>query len=250
MNPMLNELKSDMTEFKNSIERDMMIRRYQKWSVGEMTVEDRLVDLGIKMRTQFVTSWRKVVKRSLDIFLSVFGLIGFAPVMLVVAVAIKLSSKGPAVLKQTRVGLKGRCFSMYKFRSMRQDAEVQSGPVWAKENDPRVTLIGKFLRKSHLDELPQLINVLKGEMSFVGPRPERPYFVQEFRKAIPHYERRHCAKPGITGLAQVSRGYDQTIEDVRKKVRYDVLYIQKMCPFLDVKLIALTIGSILIRPGR
>lgn len=247
---MLSEIKSDMSELKANIQRDLMLRRYQRWSAGELTLEDRLLDLTITARTLIVTSWRRAIKRSLDVFLSLFGLVVFAPLMAMIAVAVKLSSKGPAILKQTRVGMKGRCFTMYKFRSMRQDAEVKSGPIWATEDDPRVTAVGKFLRKSHLDELPQLFNVLKGEMSFVGPRPERPYFVQEFRKAIPHYERRHCTKPGITGLAQVKRGYDQTIGDVKKKVRYDVLYIQKMCPFLDVKLIALTIGSILIRPGR
>jgi lipopolysaccharide/colanic/teichoic acid biosynthesis glycosyltransferase len=133
---------------------------------------------------------------------------------------------------------------------MRQDAELATGPVWAKQDDPRITRVGSFLRKTHLDELPQFFNVLKGEMSIVGPRPERPHFVSELRKAIPHYDRRHFARPGVTGLAQVKRRYDETLKDVRNKVRYDVLYIRKMCPFLDMKLIFMTVGACLLRTGR
>ena len=139
---------------------------------------------------------------------------------------------------------------MYKFRSMIQNAEDTSGPVWAKADDPRITRIGKFMRKTHLDELPQLYNVLRGDMSIVGPRPERPYFVNELRKVIPHYDRRFYAKPGITGLAQIKRHYDETLSDVKKKLRYDRLYVQKMCPLLDLKVMAMTVGSVILQTGR
>jgi lipopolysaccharide/colanic/teichoic acid biosynthesis glycosyltransferase len=167
-----------------------------------------------------------------------------------VALAVKLDSAGPIIYSQTRVGLRGKHFKIYKFRTMRQDAELLTGPVWARQNDARITRIGNFLRKTHLDELPQFFNVIKGEMSLVGPRPERPHFVSELRTAIPHYDRRHFAKPGVTGLAQVKRSYDETIADVRKKVRYDVLYIKKMCPLLDIKVIFMTLGECILRTGR
>jgi len=251
-----NEIKSDAIEFKRTLERDMLLRRYHKWSNGESTFEDRVASQIIKVKTIVITSWRAAVKRSLDSIISVVGLIVLSPVMMLVAIAIKMDSKGPVMLCQTRVGMKGRTFKMYKFRSMYQNAETKSGPVWAIDRDPRVTSVGKFLRDSHLDEIPQLFNVLKGEMSLVGPRPERPYFVSEFRIAIPHYDRRLCAKPGITGLAQIRRGYDETLSDVKKKIRYDVLYIKKMCPLLDLKLMTLTVGAVfftnrkIIRPNR
>ncbi len=245
-----NSLKSSMREFKVSFERDLVLRRYQKWMQGEVPVEDKLVDAYAKVRTQFVISWRHGIKRVLDLVVSSIGTLLCAPLMLVIAIAIKLESKGPVLYKQIRVGKRGKCFNMYKFRSMRQDAEVSTGPVWAKENDPRITRMGNFLRKTHLDELPQFFNVLRGEMSIVGPRPERPHFVGEFRKVIPHYDRRLCAKPGVTGLAQVKRRYDETLADVKKKLRYDVLYTEKMCPILDVKVIFATVGTVIFGTGR
>ncbi|MCM8775340.1 MAG: sugar transferase [Candidatus Omnitrophica bacterium] len=237
-------------EFKKALERDWMLRRYYKWSHGQVPVEDRILDGMERIKLEIITSWRLMVKRLLDISVSTLGLIVFSPVMAVTAIAIKLDSPGPVIFRQSRVGMKGRQFFMYKFRTMHEDAEAATGPVWASQNDPRVTRVGNLLRKTHLDELPQLWNVLEGTMSVVGPRPERPYFVNELRKWIPHYDRRLCAKPGITGLAQIKRRYDETIADVRKKVRYDILYIQKMCPLLDMKVIALTVLAVLGRTGR
>jgi len=249
MAKMIN-LKSSIGEFKTDLERDYMIRRYQKIVHGSVPIEERIGDLITHSYVYLVTSWRLFIKRTLDLTLSLFGIIFGLPLFAVIAIAIKLDSRGPVLYKQERVGMRGKTFFMYKFRSMREDAEYNSGPVWAKEHDPRVTKLGSFLRKTHLDELPQLFNVLVGEMSIVGPRPERPYFVKQLRKQIPHYDRRHYAKPGITGLAQIKRRYDETLSDVKKKVRYDVLYIRKMCPFLDLKVVGLTVLTIIYKTGR
>jgi len=243
-------MKSAIQELKANLERDYLLRRYQKLVSGQIPLEDRLIDAAAKVYIQSILSWRVFVKRALDISVSLTGIILGLPLLAVIAVAVKLSSSGPVFYSQTRVGQKGKLFQIYKFRSMRQDAETKSGPVWAKENDPRVTKVGDFLRKTHLDELPQLFNVLSWEMSVVGPRPERPHFVKELRQQIPHYDKRHYAKPGITGLAQIKRRYDDSIDDVKKKVRYDVLYIKKMCPFLDVKVIALTAFTVILKTGR
>ena len=253
------ENESMIDELKQNARLFMMFRRYQKMRTGELLWEDRFLSTFEKsslskslkvLRVRLVLSWRSIVKRSLDIFVSIAGMVVAFPVMASIAVAVKITSRGPVFFKQTRVGMRGKIFNMYKFRTMTQDAEAKSGPVWAKANDPRVTPIGAFLRKTHLDELPQFINVLRGEMSLVGPRPERPYFVQEFRKVIPHYDRRLFAKPGITGLAQIKRRYDETIHDVKKKVRYDVLYIRKMCPVLDMMVLAMTVKAVVLGTGR
>ncbi len=255
----VRENESLLSELKQNTRLFLMFRRYQKMRVGELPWEDRIISTFEKsslskslkvLRVRLVLSWRSMVKRSLDILVSLTGLVVSFPLMTLLAVAIKATSRGPIFFKQTRVGMRGKIFNMYKFRTMLQDAEAKSGPVWAKENDPRVTQIGTFLRKTHLDELPQFINVLRGEMSLVGPRPERPYFVQEFRKVIPHYDRRLFAKPGITGLAQIKRRYDETIHDVKKKVRYDVLYIRKMCPVLDMMVLAMTVKAVVLGTGR
>jgi len=245
-----SDLKVSAWDFRKTLERDFMLRRYQKWTKGQSTWDENLLDGAVRLKERLVTSWRLLFKRTMDFAIAAAVFTLALPVMVLIAVAIRLESKGPALYSQIRVGMKGRLFNMMKFRTMVQDAEVKTGPVWARENDPRITCVGMFLRKTHLDELPQLINVIKGEMSLVGPRPERPYFVNEFRKTIPHYDRRLCAKPGITGLAQIKRRYDETLADVRRKVRYDVLYIQKMCPLLDVKVIALTALAVVMRTGR
>ena len=255
----LEENETLMGELKQNARLFLMFRRYEKMRAGQLPLEDRIIATFEKsslskslkvLRVRLVMSWRSMIKRSLDIFVSATGIVAAFPVMALIALAIKVTSKGPIFFKQTRVGIRGKIFNMYKFRTMLQDAEAKSGPVWAKENDPRVTPIGAFLRKTHLDELPQFINVLRSEMSLVGPRPERPYFVQEFRKVIPHYDRRLFAKPGITGLAQIKRRYDETIHDVRKKVRYDVLYIRKMCPVLDMMVLAMTVKAVVLGTGR
>ncbi len=255
----VREKESLLDELKQNARLFLMFRRYQKMRAGELPWEDRVISIFEKsslskslkvLRVRLVLSWRSMVKRSLDILVSAFGLTVTFPFLVLIATTIKTTSRGPIFFKQTRVGIRGKIFNMYKFRTMMQDAEAKSGPVWAKENDPRVTRVGAFLRKTHLDELPQFINVLRGEMSLVGPRPERPYFVQEFRKVIPHYDRRLFAKPGITGLAQIKRRYDETIHDVKKKVRYDVLYIRKMCPVLDLMVLAMTVKAVVLGTGR
>ena len=170
-------------------------------------------------------------------------LVPCAPVIGLAALAVKLTSRGPAFYKQKRVGLDGQVFDIVKLRSMRCDAEQGSGPVWATDNDPRVTAVGQFLRKTHLDELPQLINVMKGEMSLVGPRPERPHFVEHLRESIPGYDERLKVKPGITGLAQVSAGPDQTEEDVRRKLELDTTYISRMCWWMDFMVMLRTLAK-------
>ena len=235
---------------KQDIQHRMFLRRYEKIMSGNLPWEEKLAITFEKVMANLALSWRRMVKRSLDALISGVGLAIASPVMLLTAAAIKLNSRGPVIFKQTRVGMKGKVFTMLKFRTMHQDAEANTGPIWASEEDPRVTQVGKFLRLTHLDELPQLYNVFMGEMSLVGPRPERPYFVNEFRKLIPHYDRRLCVKPGITGLAQIKQGYDQTLADVKKKLKYDILYIQRMCPLVDVKVLGMTLGAVLARSGR
>ncbi len=150
----------------------------------------------------------------------------FLPLWVAVGLMIKLDSKGPILYSQERVGKNGRIFRIFKFRSMYTDAEKLTGPTLATKNDPRITKVGLFLRKTRLDEIPQLINVLIGDMSFVGPRPERPYFVEKYSKEIPLYKRRLQIKPGVTGLAQVSTGYDSDLEDVKTKLKYDLTYVE------------------------
>ncbi|MCK5344275.1 MAG: TIGR03013 family PEP-CTERM/XrtA system glycosyltransferase, partial [Candidatus Heimdallarchaeota archaeon] len=176
---------------------------------------------------------RKIVKRVLDLVLSAVILIPSLPMLLITPIIIKLESRGPVIFKQTRVGENGKEFEIYKFRSMRADAEAKSGPVWAGKNDDRTTLVGKLIRKTRIDELPQLFNVLKGDMSFVGPRPERPFFVNELKKTIPYYEVRNVVKPGITGWTQVKYPYGATVEDAKEKLQYDIYYIKNMSPVLD-----------------
>lgn len=165
--------------------------------------------------------------------LAFIGVVLAAPIMLIVAVLVKVTSKGPILYRQTRVGMNGNLFTVLKFRTMRVDAEADTGAVWAKKNDPRVTPIGRYLRKSRLDELPQLFNVLRGEMSIVGPRPERPEFVRTLSEQIPFYRQRHAVRPGITGWAQVNYKYGETLEDTIIKLEYDLYYIKNLSPSLD-----------------
>jgi exopolysaccharide biosynthesis polyprenyl glycosylphosphotransferase len=172
-----------------------------------------------------------------------------APLMLLVAALVKLTSPGPALLRQRRVGKNNCIFTLYKFRSMVRDAEARSGAVWATRNDPRVTPVGRWLRKLRLDELPQLFNVLKGDMSVVGPRPERPEFVAELEKRIPYYRQRHCVKPGITGWAQIKHKYGDTIEDTVVKLEYDLYYIKNLAPALDAVIMFHTAKVMLLSRG-
>jgi lipopolysaccharide/colanic/teichoic acid biosynthesis glycosyltransferase len=181
-------------------------------------------------------------KRFLDVFAALFGVIFGFPVLCLIGVAIALESRGPILYSQERVGLKGRTYRMYKFRSMVVDAERESGPVWCRENDPRVTRVGSILRQTHLDELPQLLNVLRGEMSIVGPRPERPAMVERLTETVPGYHERWAVLPGITGLAQVRHVYDQSTKTVRQKLRYDRCYIRRRGSFaVDLKIMAATV---------
>lgn len=189
------------------------------------------------------------IKRGLDMVVSALALILLSPFLVTAALIIKLNSKGPALFRQERVGKDGSIFTMYKFRTMKVDAELASGPVWAKKNDPRVTRIGSYLRKSRIDELPQLINVFRGEMTLVGPRPERPVFVNEFKHTIPGYKARLSVKPGLTGLAQVRYRYDSSICDVKRKLRYDLLYVKRMCLMLDLRILFQTVGVVLTGKG-
>uniref|UniRef100_A0A7C4TAK0 Sugar transferase n=1 Tax=candidate division WOR-3 bacterium TaxID=2052148 RepID=A0A7C4TAK0_UNCW3 len=196
-----------------------------------------------------LSNWDRFLKRLTDVFLSTILLLVLSPIMILIALLIKIESRGPIIYKQKRVGLRGKIFYLYKFRSMIQDAEKYTGPVWAKKNDKRITRLGRILRPFRLDELPQLFNVLVGDMSFVGPRPERPHFVAKFINTIPFYRLRHIVHPGITGLAQVKYSYDRNIEDVKKKLTFDLEYINNISLKLDLKIFLKTILTVLKREG-
>jgi len=187
--------------------------------------------------------------RLADLLATTAGVIVLAPLMLLIALAVKMSSPGPALYRQRRMGLDGVPFLVYKFRSMYQDAEERTGAVWATKDDPRITPIGRFLRNYRLDELPQLLNVLKGEMSLVGPRPERPEFVKTLSEQIPFYRQRLCVRPGITGWAQINHKYGDTIEDTIRKLEYDLYYIKNMSFSLYTYIIFQTLKTMLLSRG-
>ncbi|HWN17748.1 MAG TPA: sugar transferase [Gemmatimonadales bacterium] len=207
------------------------------------------------------------VNRTLNFVLALLGLVASLPILLIIAVVIKLTSRGPVFYTQVRVGLDrrlpvggiqnqrreldigGEPFTIYKFRTMRVDAEQGSGAVWAQQRDPRVTTVGRFLRQYRLDELPQLLNVLRGEMNIVGPRPERPTIFAEMREHIAEYPLRQRARPGITGLAQINHHYDRSLDDVRTKVNYDLEYIRRRNLREDLRIMLKTIPVILWRRG-
>ena len=186
-----------------------------------------------------MTGWNQVLKRLLDISGSFFAIVIFAPGMLLISILIKLTSSGPALYGQERMGLDGRTFRALKFRSMQIDAESQTGAVWASENDERRTKFGIFLRRYSLDELPQLFNVFKGEMSLVGPRPERPVFIEQFKSQIPHYMLRHKVKAGITGWAQINGWRGNT--SLEKRIECDLYYIERWSIWFDLKILFLTL---------
>jgi len=193
--------------------------------------------------------WQKLVKGCIDYFISIFVLLAGLPLWLFIALAVKLDSKGPVFYRQERVGMGGKLFRVFKFRSMIQDAERKSGPVWAGRDDDRITRVGRILRRTRLDEIPQLLNVLKGDMSIVGPRPERPVFVQELKEVYPFYMKRLTIKPGLTGWAQVKLEYDTDIESVANKLRYDFFYIENQSIFLDLEILARTLKVVLTGAG-
>ncbi len=199
---------------------------------------------GFRFRTSF-----RILRRALNFFVALLGLVLALPLLPFIWLAVKLSSPGPALYRQKRVGRGASTFYCYKFRTMRQDAEADTGATWATDDDPRITRVGKFLRMSRLDEIPQLWCVLKGDMHFVGPRPERPEFVEWLSKEIPYYGVRHMVRPGITGWAQVQYKYGNTLEDAREKLQYDLFYIKNASVGLDFLILFQTIKIVLLGRG-
>ncbi len=192
---------------------------------------------------------QRIYGRVVGLIAAILSVIFVGPFMALIAAMIKLDSKGPVFYRQTRVGRNGDLFDVLKFRSMRIDAEAQSGPVWAQDTDPRITRVGRYLRKLRLDELPQLINVLYGQMSFVGPRPERPFFVDLLKEKIPFYDLRHSVRPGITGWAQVSCHYGASIEDAQQKLEYELFYIKNFALSFDCLILFQTIKIVIFGRG-
>ncbi|MBU1653001.1 sugar transferase, partial [bacterium] len=197
-----------------------------------------------------LSPWERTFKRFIDIMFALVVLIIGFPFFVFIGICIKLDSPGPVLYSQQRVGRGGKVFTLFKFRSMMQNAEAKTGPVWAGKEDPRITRVGKIIRRLRIDEFPQFFNVLKGDMALVGPRPERAAFVDEFRSSIPLYERRLNVKPGITGWAQVKHKYDESLTDVKEKLRYDLFYLENMSLALDIKIILSTFGVVLRGKGQ
>jgi exopolysaccharide biosynthesis polyprenyl glycosylphosphotransferase len=189
------------------------------------------------------------VRRVLDVALASLGLLLALPLCLLVALAIKLGSRGPVLYRQERVGRNGHRFTLAKFRSMRADAEVGSGPVWAGADDPRITAVGRWLRKLRFDEIPQLWSVIRNDMSLVGPRPERPFFVSDLERQIPGYGQRHVVKPGITGWAQINYSYGNSADDAFVKLQYDLYYIKRRSLALDIAILLRTVKVIVLQQG-
>jgi exopolysaccharide biosynthesis polyprenyl glycosylphosphotransferase len=217
------------------------------YMAGDLNVDDLGGTPLLTVRDIALRGWKLSLKRSLDFIGALFGLIFLSPIMLLISLAIRLESKGPVFYAQVRMGLDGRPFPVIKFRSMHIDAEAQ-GPGWTVEGDPRVTRIGRFLRHNELDELPQLINVLLGQMSLVGPRPERPYYVQQFREQIPRYMERHREKAGMTGWAQVNGLRGDT--SIAARTSYDLWYVENWSLWLDIKIILRTVWMVITRRRR
>ncbi|MBF0559591.1 MAG: TIGR03013 family PEP-CTERM/XrtA system glycosyltransferase [Nitrospirae bacterium] len=216
---------------------------------GKLLIENMTPSALIFSRGFRITETKKYYKRILDVSCSTLGLLLTLPVVPIIALLIKLDSKGPIFFKQIRVGEGEKTFVVFKFRTMRQDAEKNTGAVWAQKNDTRVTKLGSFLRKTRLDEIPQLFNILRGDMSFIGPRPERPEFVEELKRDIPFYSERHFVKPGLTGWAQIRYPYGASVEDALEKLRFDLFYIKNMSVLFDLYIILETVKVILFRRG-
>jgi sugar transferase (PEP-CTERM system associated) len=227
---------------------DHLTTVYEQYT-GKIAVENLrpswlIFSEGFKKSTLF-----RVAKRTIDVVIASLALIAMAPVMLVIALLVKWTSPGPVFYHQRRVGLQGRLFNVHKFRSMRLDAEAQTGAVWASPNDTRVTRIGRFLRRTRFDELPQLWNILKGQMSLVGPRPERPEFVSDLTETIPYYGFRHSVRPGLTGWAQVRYTYGASVEHALEKLQYDLYYVKHGTIAFDTLILLSTIKTVVLSRG-
>ena len=222
---------------------------YYELKTGKLLLEDMDMDWLIFSDGFKCSALFSVLKRQADIVLSLSGLILALPLFPLIAILIKLNAPGPIFYSQTRVGQREKPFSIYKFRTMTEGSEGACGAVWAQENDPRIKPIGGLIRKFRIDELPQLYNILKGEMSFVGPRPERPEFVAQLKEVIPLYGKRHFIKPGLTGWAQVRYPYGSSVEDSYEKLRYDLYYFKNMTPIFDTIIFAKTLKVVLCGAG-
>jgi exopolysaccharide biosynthesis polyprenyl glycosylphosphotransferase len=208
--------------------------------VGLVKMNNILGAILLEVDFEVMPAWQKSAKRLFDIFFSLFALLLTLPFMLLVAAFIRLSSPGPVFYRQERIGFKGQPFNIIKFRTMRQDAE-QNGPRLSSAADPRITPIGRLLRKTRLDELPQFFNVLNGEMSVVGPRPERQFFIDQIMLKAPYYRRLHRVKPGITSWGQVKFGYAENVDEMVERLRYDMLYLENMSIGLDIRIMIYTV---------
>lgn len=237
----LLDLKFRGVEIEEGV--DFYERVTGKIFVRELKPSQIIFAQGFKVRRRTL-----VVKRIFDVVCAAAGLVAALPLMVLTAIAVKLDSKGPALYSQVRAGVHGTPFRIHKFRSMRTDAE-KDGAAWAMENDPRVTRVGRFIRKTRLDELPQLWNVLVGEMSMVGPRPERPEFVEQLERQIPFFRQRLCVKPGVTGHAQVRCRYGASAEDALEKLQYDLYYMKSFSLWFDISILIDTVKVVLLRIG-
>jgi exopolysaccharide biosynthesis polyprenyl glycosylphosphotransferase len=204
----------------------------------------------IQVNPNLNTLYNRYSKRVLDLLIAIPAFLLISPFWGIISILIKLDSTGPVLYKQDRIGENHRKFTIRKFRSMKYDAEMETGPIWATDADPRITRVGGWLRRFRLDEIPQLLNVIKGEMSIIGPRPERPFFMEQLMQEFPFYYRRHKIRPGITGWAQIKQPYDRDINDVRKKLKYDFYYIENLSFSLDMKILANTAWVMLSGKGR
>jgi sugar transferase (PEP-CTERM system associated) len=233
---------------KNGVSFDHLASVYEEYT-GKIAVENLRPSWLIFSDGFRKTPASMAAKRVFDIVLSLVGLVVSLPIMVLVAAAVRATSSGPILYRQERVGLNGHTFTVLKVRTMRQDAEAATGPVWSSKDDVRVTPIGRFLRRTRLDEIPQLWNVLRGEMSFVGPRPERPSFVEQLTAQIPFYGQRHVVKPGLTGWAQIRYTYGASVEDAIEKLQYDLYYIKNLSFSLDLVIVLETIKTVVLRRG-
>jgi len=225
--------------------------RYYERLTGKIASEMLRPSWLIFSRGNRFTDFEQHVRRLFNAGLAAVGFVLSLPIMLLTALAVKLDSRGPIFYIQERVGKNGRIFKIIKFRSMKVEAEAKSGPVWAEEDDPRVTRVGRIIRKLRFDELPQFINVMRGDMNFVGPRPERPMFVEQLSEIVPYYSQRHVVKPGLTGWAQIKYPYGASVEDAIEKLRYDLYYIKNQSLLLDPIIVFETIKIVLFgRGGR